>query len=103
MVEHAPTEGPYIAWDDGRTIGTTPASDGFSIAIAEVVDHGDMADEEQLRADQRLFAASWEMLQALEQAGHWLQAEAESPEPRATRPDEILRVIRDAIQKVKGE
>lgn len=43
------------------------------------------------------------LLQALKQAEHWLQAEADSPEPGATRPDEILRVIRDALHKAKGE
>lgn len=36
---------------------------------------------------------------ALEAAEHWLAAEAESREPGATKPVEILRVIRKALGK----
>lgn len=58
------TPGPFYAWDDGRTIGIVAEPDGDPIAIAEIVDHGDMADEEQLLADQRLFASVLDLLDA---------------------------------------
>lgn len=62
LASHTP--GPFTAWADGRTIGIE-GPEGFPIAIAEVVDHGDMADEAQLLADQSLFAAAPDMLAAL--------------------------------------
>lgn len=61
------TKGPYVAWDDGRSIGIV-GQDGEPLQIAEVVDHGDMVDEDQMLADQRLFAASFDMAQALKMA-----------------------------------
>lgn len=47
-------------------------------------------------------AAAPAMLFALQQAEYWLAAEAESPEPGATKPEEILRVIRAAIAEAEG-
>ena len=51
------TPGPYVLWDDGRTIGIESADvdekgETFPIAVWEVVDYGDMAAPEQLAADQ---------------------------------------------------
>lgn len=43
-----------------------------------------------------------EMIEALEAAEHWLSEETESPEPGATKPDEILRVIGAALAKARG-
>lgn len=55
------------------------------------------------RENAATITAAPEMREALEAAEHWLAEEAESPEPGATKPDEILRVIRAALEKVRGE
>lgn len=39
------------------------------------------------------------LIEALEAAEHWLAEEAASPHPGQTRPDDILRTIRDALGK----
>lgn len=99
----AHTPGPFFAWDDGRTIGIVAEPDGDPIAIAEVVDHGDMASEEQLLADQRLFAASDKLLAALKLAEkHVDHVCGETTE--ADLPDwfEDLKTIRSAIAAAEG-
>ena len=69
------THGPWVAWDDNRTIGIVDA-DGEPFAIAEVVDHGDMAAEDQLLADQRLITSAPILLAALIEAKKemWMSA-----------------------------
>ena len=57
------TPGPWIAWDDNRTIGIVDAQ-GEPLAVAEVVDYGDQAEESQLLADQGLIATAPDLLKA---------------------------------------
>ncbi len=89
------TQGPYIAWDDGRTIGIE-TDDGEPFAIAEIVDHGDMTSEEQMLADQGLFAASFEMLQALK-----LARDAMSPPNNAEESAACLEIDR-ILDRIEG-
>lgn len=63
MANHTPA--PWFAWDDNRTIGIV-GEDGEPFAVCEIVDHGDMADERLLLADQRIVAAAPTMLRALQ-------------------------------------
>jgi hypothetical protein len=55
--------------------------------------------EEQHAAIARTLAGSYRAVAALEAVEHWLAEEAASPHPGQTRPDEILRTIRDALGK----
>jgi len=75
MTQTSHTPGPWIAWDDGRSIGIADAS-GEPIQIAEIVDGADMADPDQLLADQRLIAAAPRMLAALQ---HMVATAKQSP------------------------
>lgn len=43
------------------------------------------------------------LLEACEQAEHWLSEEAASPQPGQTKPEEILRVLRAAIAAFKQQ
>lgn len=76
MTKHTP--GPFVAWDDGRTIGIECGGEPF--AIAEIVDHGDMADPAQLVADQGRVVLALnchdDMLEALKDALMVLQSAA---------------------------
>lgn len=69
------THGPWVAWDDGRTIGIVD-TDGEPFAVCEIVDHGDMAAEERLLADQRLVTAAPTLLAVLIETKKemWMQA-----------------------------
>jgi hypothetical protein len=71
------TKGPYIAWDDGRTIGVdsdAPGDDGwpFPVAMLEIVDHGDTVSDANLFLDQTFVCHAMnchaDMLAALERA-----------------------------------
>lgn len=84
MDKHTP--GPWIAWDDGRSIGIEGPNDEI-IQIAEVVDHGDMTSESQMLADQGLIAAAPAMLAALQEV---------------EKNDEIMRLLQRQIDG-KGE
>jgi hypothetical protein len=66
------TPGPWIAWDDGYTVGIV--RDGKPFAVAEVVDHGDITDPAQLLGDQLLVTAAPDMLAALKEAIHAVAA-----------------------------
>lgn len=93
LTKHTP--GPWVAWDDGRTIGIVDA-EGEPLAVAEVVDYGDQTDELQILADQGLIAAAPEMLRALVAA-----ADALTP-PRNDEEAETLATIRAAIRGATG-
>lgn len=67
------TRGPWMAWDDGRTIGIE-GPDGEPFAVAEIVDHGDMADPAQLLADQRLVSEAPSMCITLQRFIDWVDA-----------------------------
>jgi hypothetical protein len=59
------TPGPWVVWDyAGHTVGIV-SYDGEPLAVAEVVDYGDMVDPAQMRADANLIAAAPDMLAAL--------------------------------------
>ena len=93
------THGPWVAWDDNRTIGIVDA-DGEPFAIAEVVDHGDMAAEDQLLADQALITAAPDMLAALKAADRFMGGfEGDEMQDEI---DERLALIRAAIAKAEG-
>lgn len=94
MANHTPA--PWFAWDDNRTIGIV-GEDGELFAVCEIVDHGDMADERLLLADQRIVAAAPTMLRALVAA-----ADALTP-PRNNEEAETLATIRAAIADATGQ
>lgn len=100
------TPGPFIAWDDGRTIGIEgqEGADGWPvpIAIAEIVDHGDMADPAQMLADQALLTAAPELLEALERA-YSLLTELRAHDLDGMEDIETLAMVEHAIAKAKGE
>lgn len=93
MAKHTP--GPWIAWDDGRTVGIESA-DGEPIAILEIVDHGDMADPAQIAADQMIAAAAPDLLAACE------AVLAEFPALDSKRIESVKRICREAIAKAGG-
>lgn len=90
------TPGPWFAFDDGRTVGI--CVDGEPIAVAEVVDHGDMADAAQIRDDLHLIAAATELLAALERAIPHIGV-GYSGIQRAS----VMKDVRAAIAKARGD
>ena len=81
------------AWDDGYTVGVA-SDEGEPIAVLEIVDHGDMADPAQLRADQALVAAAPELLAALKHL-----VTIEQGLPQQWFPPAIMRDALAAIAK----
>ena len=65
------TPGPWVAWDDGVTIGMSEADGGEPLAVAEVLDYGDLVPPGQLAADQRLIAAAPDLLAACDALTLW--------------------------------
>ena len=86
------TPGPWVVWDDGVTIGIE-TDDGNPIAVAEVIDNGDLCDLGQLAADQRLIAAAPDMLVALKNLVNSFEKH---------RPKEYWDAARAAIAKAEG-
>lgn len=71
--------------------------DARGIVVAEAFNRPYPVIVDQEHAD--TIAAAPAYRSALEAAEHWLAEEAASPHPGQTRPDDILRVIRDALGK----
>jgi hypothetical protein len=86
------TPGPWVAWDDGVTVGIE-TDDGNPIAVAEVIDNSDWADEGQMRADQALITAAPDLLAALENLVNSFEKH---------RPKEFWVAARIAIAKATG-
>ncbi len=89
------------AQDHGQS---TVIVDAKGFVLARIPNSAAWDDEATLRHPEdrdnaRAMAAAGPTRAALEAAEHWLAEEAASPHPGQTRPDEILRVIREALGK----
>ena len=96
-IKHTP--GPWAVFqndsDEERLdINSLHPSGKGAFFVAETI--GGLADGE-MEANARLIAAAPDLLQACEQAEHWLDHDDGSAEPA-----EMLRVLRAAIAKANG-
>lgn len=97
------TPGPWIAWDDNRTIGIEDA-DGEPIAIAEIVDHGDATNEAQLLCDQALIAEAPAMLATLREAVAATDMEVDTAEHNAAmRLEAAIEGMRAILARIDGK
>ena len=78
--------------DDGATLAE--AAEDAPVAATAAVAANPATTETRVGAKQQLLAAC-------QAAEHWLQAELDRP--GETRPDEILRVLRAAIERAEGQ
>jgi Protein of unknown function (DUF3489) len=79
---------------DGAATDVAEAAEDAPVAATSVVAANPATTETQLGAKQQLLAAC-------RAAEHWLQAELHRPDE--TRPDDILRVLRAAIERAEGQ
>ena len=80
--------------DGAATADVAEAAEDVPVAATSAVAASPATTETRLGAKRQLLAAC-------HAAEHWLQAELDSPDE--TRPDEILRVLRAAIQRAEGQ
>ena len=79
---------------DGAATDVAEAAEDAPVAATSAVAANPATTETQLGAKQQLLAAC-------QAAEHWLRAELDRP--GETRPDEILRVLRAAIERAEGQ
>jgi Protein of unknown function (DUF3489) len=80
--------------DDAATDDIAEATEGATAATTDAVAANPETTGTRVGAKQQLLAAC-------QDAEHWLQAELDRP--GETRPDEILRVLRAAIERAEGQ
>ena len=84
---------------------TGGTGDYAAIDIAEATEGAPVATTDAVAANPETTGTrvglKEQLLAACRAAGHWLEAELDSP--GKTRPDEILRVLRAAIERAEGQ
>jgi hypothetical protein len=93
-----PNAGPLTVVESGAgddaAADVAEAAEDAPVAATAAVAANPATTETQLGAKQQLLAAC-------QAAEHWLQAELDTP--AETQPDEILRVLRAAIERAEGQ
>ena len=84
---------PRAAAGDDAATDVAEAAEDAPVAATDAVAANPATTETQVGAKQQLLAAC-------QAAEHWLQAERDRP--GETRPDDILRVLRAAIERAEG-
>jgi hypothetical protein len=87
------------------TVAESGAGDDAAADVAEAAEDAPVAAAIAAAANpattETRVGAKQQLLAACQAAEHWLQAELERPDE--TRPDEILRVLRAAIERAEGQ
>jgi Protein of unknown function (DUF3489) len=87
------------------TVAESGAGDDAAADVAEAAEDAPVAATAAVAANpattETQFGAKQQLLAACQAAEHWLQAELDTP--AETRPDEILRVLRAAIERAESQ